>query len=95
MVDQSVNVLFIQETMGDGIRSASSLESLLPGWYFCSVDAKGKSGGLLVGWNCKVLKFINSWEMDSGLYVALYSTELKMELGFLNIYGPYVEREWF
>ena len=33
--------------------------------------------------------------MDSGLYVALYSTELKLELGFLNVYGPYVEREGF
>ena len=95
VVDQSVNVLFNQETMGDGVRSTCSLESLLPGWSFCSLDAKGKFGGLLVGWNCKFLQFINSWAMDSGLYVALYSTELKMELGFLNIYGPYVEREGF
>ena len=49
VVDQSVEVLFIQETMGDGVLFASTLESLLPGWNFCSVDAKGKSGGLLVG----------------------------------------------
>ena len=85
VANQSVDVLFIQETMGDGVRSACSLESLLPGWYFCSVDAKGKSGGLLVGWNCRVLQFLNSWAMDLGLYVSLYSTELKKELGFLNI----------
>ena len=58
--DQSVDVLFIQETMGDGVRSASSLESSLPGWSFCSVDAKGISGGLLVGWKCRVLQFLNS-----------------------------------
>ena len=31
--------------------------------------------------------------MDLGLYVALYSTELKMELGFFNVYGNYVERD--
>ena len=60
VADHSVNVLFIQETMGDGVRSACSLESLLPGWSFCSVDAKGKSGGLLVGWKCRVLQFLNS-----------------------------------
>ena len=49
VVEQSVDVLFIQETMGDGVLFASTLESLLLGWAFCSVDAKGKSGGLLVG----------------------------------------------
>ena len=95
VVDQSVDVLFIQETMGDGVMFASTLESLLPGWTFFSVDAKGKSGGLLVGWKNRVLQFLNSWAMDSGLFVALYSTELKMEFGFLNFYGPYVEREGF
>ena len=33
--------------------------------------------------------------MDSRLCVSLYSTELKMELCFFNVYGPYVEREGF
>ena len=33
--------------------------------------------------------------MESGLCVSLYSTELKMELCFVNVYGPYVERERF
>ena len=38
---------------------------------------------------------LNSWAMDSGLCVSLYSTELKMDLCFVNVYGPYVEREGF
>ena len=50
MANQSVDVLFIKETMGDGVLFASLMEFLLPGWTFCFVDAKGKSGGLLVGW---------------------------------------------
>ena len=33
--------------------------------------------------------------MDSGLCVALYSTELQLEFCFVNIYGPYGEREGF
>ena len=92
---QSVDILFLQETMGDGVSLASSLELLLHGWTFCSVDAKGKSRGLLLGWRNRVLHFLNSWAMDLGLYVALYSIEFKMELGFFNVYGPYVEREGF
>ena len=47
--DQSVDVLFLQETMGDGVLFVGNMELLLLGWNFCSVDAKGKSGGLLVG----------------------------------------------
>ena len=47
--DQSVDVLFLQETMGDGVQFASNMELLLPGWNFCSVDAKGKSGGFASG----------------------------------------------
>ena len=42
-----------------------------------------------------MLHFLNYWAMDSGLYVALYSTEHKMELGFFNVYGPYIDREGF
>ena len=33
--------------------------------------------------------------MESGLCVSLYSTELQMEICFINIYGPYVDREGF
>ena len=93
--DQSIDVLFLQETMGDGVLFAGNMELLLPGWTFCSVDAKGKSGGLLVGWRNHFLLFLNSWAMDSGLYVALYSIELQMEICFVNIYAPYVKREGF
>ena len=81
--------------MGDGVLFASNMEILLSGWIFCSVDAKGKSGGLLVGWRNHFLLFLNSWAMESGLCVSLYSTELQMEICFINIYGPYVDREGF
>ena len=32
--EQSVDVLFLQETMGDGVLFAGNMESLLPGWTF-------------------------------------------------------------
>ena len=47
VANQSVDVLFLQETMGDGVLFASNMEFLLPRWTFCSVDAKGKSGACL------------------------------------------------
>ena len=44
------NVMFLQESMGDGHIIAAELESVLKGWNFVSVDAKGKSSGFLLGW---------------------------------------------
>ena len=46
--------------MGDGVLFVGELESLLFGWSFVSVDAKGESGGLLLGWRSQYLLFLNS-----------------------------------
>ena len=47
--DQHIDVLFLQESMGNGVLFADELESMLKGWNFLSLDACGKSGGLLLG----------------------------------------------
>ena len=46
----SVDVLFIQETMIEGGVLVQDLEFMIHGWKFISVDAMGRSGGLIVGW---------------------------------------------
>ena len=51
--DQFIDVLFLQESMGDGKILAREMDSLLKGWVFVWVDAKGKSGGLLLGWRSR------------------------------------------
>ena len=38
---------------------------------------------------------LNAWACCLGLCVSLFSIELKMNLCFLNLYGPYVDREVF
>ena len=55
--DQHIDVLFLQESMGDGQILIGEMESLLNGWDFVSVDAKGKSGGLLLGWRARHFSF--------------------------------------
>ena len=47
--DRFIDVFFLEEIMGDGLSLAGEMESLLSGWVFISLDAKGKSGGLLLG----------------------------------------------
>ena len=47
--EHAIDVLFLQETMTDGSFLVSELEFMFKEWKFVSVDAKGKSGGLLLG----------------------------------------------
>ena len=93
--DQLIDVLFLQESMGDGKILAGEMETLLQGWVFVWVDSKGKSGGLLLGWKYRYFNLLSAWAMVSGLCVSLYSIELHEDICFVNIYGPYVERESF
>ena len=93
--DQFLDVIFVQETMCDGSLLVNALEIMLKEWKFVSVDAKGRSGGLLLGWRYRHLHMLNAWACCSGLCVSLFSIELKMNFCFLNLYGPYVDREVF
>ena len=90
--DQNIDVLFLQEIMGNGLCLAAEMESMLVGWIFISLDAKGKSGGLLIGWRKRLFNLVNAWAMDFGLSASLYSIEMKEVYCFMNIYGPYLDR---
>ena len=58
--DQLINVLLLQEIMGDGQSLDGELELLLFGWVFISLDAKGKSIGLLLGWRIRHFQLISA-----------------------------------
>ena len=75
----------------------SEMESMINGWKFLSVDAKGKSGGLILGWRIRQFQLVNAWDVGSSLCASLHSFELKLPICCLNLYGPYVDREsfWF
>ena len=71
------------------------LESMLKGWTFLSLDARGKSGGLLLGWRSRFFHLLNAWGVDSGLCASLFSFELNLDICVVNIYGPFIDREGY
>ena len=93
--DQHIDVLFLQESMGNGNLFVNELESMLSGWTFLSMDARGKSRGLLLGWRSRFFHLLNAWGVGSGPCVSLFSIELNMDVCFANIYGPYNDRAVF
>ena len=58
--EQSLDVIFLQETMFDGCVLVKEMELLLKYWQFISMDAKGRSGGLLLGWRSRNFLFRNA-----------------------------------
>ena len=93
--EKAIDVLFLQETMSDGSILVSELEVMFKEWKFVSVDAKGKSRGLLLGWKFRQFHLLNVWVVCSGLCVKIFSLEIKLDLCFINLYGPYGDRELF
>ena len=81
--------------MGIGVLFVNELESMLKGWSFLSMDARGKSRGLLLGWKTRFFHLLNAWGVGSGLRASLSSIELNLDVCLANIYGPYCDREVF
>jgi exonuclease III len=63
----ALDVIFLQETMGVSELVVAFLESLLPGWSFAVVDAKGQSGGLATSWCLKHCNCEQIWGFESGI----------------------------
>ena len=57
---QSLDVIYLQETMCEGCILVKDMELLLNGWQFVSVDAKGRSRGLLLGWRTRNFLLLNA-----------------------------------
>ena len=65
---------------------------LVFGWNFETLDARGCSSGLVVGWNDRTVKSLKSWGMESVLGINFLLLELRENFTILNIYGPYLNR---
>lgn len=65
------------------------LQSLLLGWDFLVIDARGRSGGLAMGWRSSYCQISNSWGCFSCLGVDISSQELNSSLYLVNVYGSY------
>ena len=56
----ALDVIYLQETMCEGGLLVKDMELMLKGWQFVSVDAKGRSRGLLLGWRTHNFLLLNA-----------------------------------
>eukprot|EP01018_Ginkgo_biloba_P022058 Gb_03022 [translate_table: standard] len=74
----------VGETLCVGGKVMDDLTEMFGGWIFMSVDARGRSGGLITGWRSRSLKLSNSWSVDLGLGIELYSQDLLQRASFVE-----------
>lgn len=86
------DLILLQETLGEAASIILFLEGFLKQWNFLGIDAKGRLGGLAIGWNTRTVKLLNSWGFDSGLGINIYQEDLGRCFTVLNVCGPTQER---
>ena len=52
-------IILLQETLGEGLEVKTKVESWFGGWCFETLDGRGRSGGLAIGWNTRCVKVLN------------------------------------
>ena len=71
-----------------------AFSKLCPGWEFCALNSNDLSGGILSGWNPKILK-CKAYHTSAGILLKALIHGTSLELSLLNCYGPYLNRDFF
>lgn len=91
----NLDFLMLQETLGDGQLIHNSLKNFVPDWRFFYLDARGRSGGLALGFNSRTVKICNAWGGQGFLGADITSNSPLISLRIINIYRPCHHREAF
>jgi exonuclease III len=89
------DVVLFQETLIDEVMATKILTSLLSGWFFLGLDARGRSSGLVIGWRSRSIKLLNSWAFDSCLGGDFLVEGIGKEIRIINVYGPHTDQNSF
>lgn len=90
-----INVLFLQETLGEGVSINTLLTSILPRWTFHTLDVRGRPRGCAIGFNNRTINIENIWGSEGVLGAGVTYIELDAPLHLINIYGPCHNRVGF
>ena len=88
---EHLGILLLQETLGVGDVVKTKLENWFLGWDFTTLDVRGCSGVLEIGWNEKTVKALNLWGKESVLGINFQALALQTSFIVFNIYGLYLD----
>ena len=85
----SPDVVLLQETMTSPYSALYAFYKLCTGWEFCALSSNGLSGGILSGWNLKIIK-CKAFHTAAGILLKASIRGSSLNLSILNCYGPYL-----
>lgn len=85
---ERLDVIFLQETLGDGNLINQFLKKFLLEWNFIFLDVRGRSSGCVMGLNNRSIILENVWGGKGFLGVDNSSSDNDIPLRIINIYGP-------
>jgi exonuclease III len=88
------NIIFLQETMVNGLKARSFLNQFHPTWLTSSVDSIGTSGGLVVSWDPSLFD-LTPHLCSGGILLTGTCLWNNTIISLLNIYAPCSERRFF
>ena len=83
----SPDVVLFQETMTSPYPALFAFSKLCPSWEFCALSSNGLSGGILSGWNPKLIK-CKAFHTAAGILLNASIRGSSLNLSILNCYGP-------
>jgi len=90
---ERLDVIFLQETLGDENLINIVLKKFLLDWDFLFLDVRGRSGGFIMGLNNRSIRLENAWDGEGFFGADITSSDIDTPLRIINIYGPCHDRE--
>ena len=90
----SPDVVLLQETMTSTYLALLAFSKLCLSWEFYAISSSRLSGGILSGWNPKLIK-CKAYHTVAGILLKAMIHGSTFPLSILNCYGPYHNREIF
>jgi len=92
---EPVDIILLQETLGEANHVNHILEKLKLGWTFLSLNVVRRFGGLALGFSPHSINLKSAWGGKGFIGIGIFSADLGMDLRVINVYGPCHVQEAF
>lgn len=93
--NEPIDIIMLQETLGNAKSINQTLFSINLGWHFHSLDTMGRSGGVTIRYNPLSINVLATWGGVGLIRMDLVSVDLSLSIRIINVYGPCQQREKF
>ena len=92
LLTSQMDFIFLQETLCPAEPLIRTLSGWFPSWTFHALDASGRSGGMAIGVNAKVVEIKNTFGGRGFIGLDISTHTAVNDIRLVNVYGPCSDR---